>query len=142
MQDPATPSSFRAPTALRLAITALERTSTLANRQALVDRAPGILMNAQRHGHQVRLPFIDFDGFKSINDGLGHSSGDMVLRSVATRMSSALCEQDLLVRLGSEVVVVVAGVIAAKRMETVREPVYLGARTVRLTASIGLAVSP
>lgn len=93
--------------------------------------------------------FIDLDNLKSINDALGHDSGDELLRSVAGRLQKSLGSHDLAGRLGGdEFVALVTGSIAAPALRAfvdqlerrLSEPMSLGAATVRTRASIGVTV--
>ena len=123
----------------------------LANRLALVERAPGLFAAAQRHGGHVGVMLLDIDGFKAINDGLGHGAGDELLCDVARRFAAALRADDLLVRLGGDEFVIVApdvdkpaGMtrVADKLHAALAAPATIDGRTVRVTASIGIAVFP
>ncbi len=123
----------------------------LANRQALQERAPGMLKDASRQRKQVAVMLLDLDEFKSINDGMGHSAGDEMLCEVAQRLSCCLRSNDLLVRLGGDEFVFVAPdlgsphdveVIVSKLHEQLAPPLHIGHRDVRSTASIGIALYP
>ncbi len=123
----------------------------LANRQALQERAPGILHAAGRQRKQVAVMLLDLDEFKSINDGMGHSAGDEMLCKVAQRLSSCLRANDLLVRLGGDEFVLVVpdihhihdvGAIVCKLHDRLTPPLHIGHREVRSTASIGIALYP
>ncbi len=123
----------------------------LANRLALAERAEGILAGAQRHHGKAAVLLVDLDGFKAINDGLGHSAGDELLCEVARRFAEALRADDLLVRLGGDEFVVLApdvdtpagiGRVAGKLHAALVAPATIMGRQVRVTASIGVAVFP
>jgi diguanylate cyclase (GGDEF)-like protein/PAS domain S-box-containing protein len=123
----------------------------LANRMALTERAPGVFAGARRHQGKVGVLLVDLDGFKAINDGLGHSAGDQVLCRLAHRFVDALRADDLLVRLGGDEFVVLApdvdsttGVarVAEKLHAALVAPTDVLGREVRLTASIGVALFP
>ncbi|MDT0275908.1 putative bifunctional diguanylate cyclase/phosphodiesterase [Blastococcus goldschmidtiae] len=99
-------------------------------------------------GEQVSLLLIDLDGFKTINDTLGHSVGDEVLRAVADRLRAVLREGDLAVRLGGdEFAVVVPGdapegqTVAERVLEAFRPAVHHADQELFLTASIGVATA-
>ncbi len=135
-------------------IESLVRTDSLtrlANRQALQERAVGILAAAARRRTAVGVMLLDLDQFKSINDGMGHSAGDDLLREVARRLSACMRVNDLLVRLGGDEFVVIAtdiedvrsmAAIAAKLHGAFAQPLTLSRREVRVSASIGVAVYP
>ena len=74
----------------------------LPNRTLLQDRVAKALAGARRQKHQVALLFLDLDGFKIINDSLGHSVGDLLLQEVAERLKTWGREQDTVARLGGD----------------------------------------
>ncbi|MGH3850785.1 MAG: diguanylate cyclase domain-containing protein, partial [Pseudonocardiaceae bacterium] len=79
----------------------------LANRRLLADRLDQALANAHRNGRMLSLLFIDLDGFKQVNDELGHDQGDRLLVEVAHRLKSAVRDNDTIARLGGDEFVVV-----------------------------------
>ena len=74
----------------------------LPNRSLFNDRLSMAIAQAQRSGQGVALLFLDLDNFKNINDSLGHATGDMLLQSVAHRLSGLVREQDSVARLGGD----------------------------------------
>ncbi|MFN8156791.1 MAG: EAL domain-containing protein [Candidatus Nanopelagicales bacterium] len=80
----------------------------LANRVVIFDRLRQALLRAKRTGEHVSVIFIDLDGFKGVNDRLGHDAGDDVLRAAALRLRGATRESDSLARLGGDEFLVVA----------------------------------
>jgi diguanylate cyclase (GGDEF)-like protein len=123
----------------------------LPNRALLLDRMEQALARSRRHGTEVAAMFIDLDGFKAINDALGHSVGDALLTALAERLRLTVRSDDTLGRLGGDEFIavlegpsLVAGpeVIAERILNQVREPFlldsYLGP-PLSLTASIGIA---
>jgi diguanylate cyclase (GGDEF)-like protein len=118
----------------------------LANRRALVERAVAHLAL----GRPVGLLVLDLDGFKAVNDGLGHAAGDDLLRTLAVRLHGALRPSDVLARLGGDEFAVLlpdadrdqALECAARLRGVVVEPVSLGGRAVRVGASVGVATAP
>jgi len=120
----------------------------LGNRLAFDDGVAEAL--ALGLGEAVLL-YLDLDGFKQVNDTLGHGAGDDVLRLVARRLAGLAQDDDLVARLGGdEFAVLRSGAAApdelaalARRIEAaVGEPMLLGMTPVRIAASIGIAVAP
>jgi diguanylate cyclase (GGDEF)-like protein len=105
----------------------------------------------RRHpGGRTAVLYLDLDGFKSVNDTFGHTSGDVVLRTVSDRMSRAVRADDLVARLGGDEFAVlcqdVSGVdqataLADRLIAAVSEPIDVGEGVVRVGASIGIALS-
>lgn len=123
----------------------------LPNRTLLESRLNQALKRADRHKKQVALLFLDLDGFKRINDSLGHSAGDRVLIDIAVRLSHAIREEDVLARFGGDEFVVLienlhqpeqASLIARQLLKTIAQSLELDGQTINLSASIGIAVAP
>ncbi|ENY73021.1 GGDEF/EAL domain-containing protein [Aeromonas diversa CDC 2478-85] len=123
----------------------------LGNRNQLQDRLTIELQTAHLHQHRLGLLFIDLDGFKLINDTLGHSAGDQLLRLLADRLRSAIRSNDLLTRQGGdEFLILVPQVqqpqelltLAEKVLQTIRPPIPLSPEPVSISASIGIALFP
>jgi diguanylate cyclase (GGDEF)-like protein len=125
----------------------------LPNRTLILDRADQMLLSGQRDGMPVSALFLDLDGFKQINDTLGHEAGDTLLQAVAARLNSVVRHCDTLARLGGdEFVVLVTGAdahtgprsVAQRLLDVMREPFVLEGTTstpVCVTASIGIATA-
>jgi diguanylate cyclase (GGDEF)-like protein/PAS domain S-box-containing protein len=122
----------------------------LGNRNQLRDLLGG-LAPAQIIDDGPVLLFLDLDGFKVINDSLGHDSGDAILVAVADRIRSVLRQGDEAVRLGGDefVLLISSGrdtdveALARRLMDVVREPLALAAgSSVQVSASIGIAIYP
>jgi diguanylate cyclase (GGDEF)-like protein len=117
----------------------------LPNRALIMDRAEQLLSRARRERFEPAAMFIDLDGFKDVNDTLGHESGDELLRAVATRIAGVLRDSDTVGRLGGdEFVVLVEGdpdTVASRILEVLRKPFELRAADgpVSVTGSIGIA---
>jgi diguanylate cyclase len=117
----------------------------LANRALFLDRLDHALRRAERDRTAVAVVFCDLDGFKAVNDALGHAVGDALLVRVAERLRGALRAGDTLARLGGDEFAVLvergadAGVVAHTLLAALRTPFHLGGRTVTVSASIGVA---
>jgi diguanylate cyclase (GGDEF)-like protein/PAS domain S-box-containing protein len=123
----------------------------LPNRGLLNDRLERALVRAKREGGLCAVLFLDLDGFKSINDTLGHSSGDLVLQTVAARIQGALRGSDTVARMGGDEFGVVipdpsgpevAGRVADKLLEALAVPMELAGEWVAISASIGITCFP
>lgn len=144
--------SIRKQQALRNEFLAYHDTLTsLPNRARFQHELELALEGARILGHQLALMFIDLDGFKSINDSLGHDIGDVVLKTVAERLSHAVRRGDLLARYGGDEFVLLVGdyddlstlrVMASRFLDALAEPVDLGMVSASVRASIGVACFP
>jgi diguanylate cyclase (GGDEF)-like protein/PAS domain S-box-containing protein len=123
----------------------------LFNRSMFSQRLHQALAQAHRHERRLAVLFIDLDGFKIINDMLGHDAGDVLLADLANRLRVCMREGDTLGRMGGdEFVVLIEGYdeesqlleVARKVLETVAEPYLIRDGEYRVTASIGIAAYP
>jgi len=123
----------------------------LPNQRLLLDRLDRSLAQARREGHEVGVLFIDLDGFKAVNDALGHAAGDALLRQAAGRFQACTREVDTVARVGGdEFVVVLASIrnkadaaqVATKLIESLQPPFALAEGEGRVSCSIGIAVYP
>ena len=123
----------------------------LPNRALFEDRLNIALAQATRSGARVALLMIDLDGFKAINDTLGHSAGDAVLIEVAMRLRACIRPGDTIARLGGDEFVIIipdskraaaADLVAVRVLETLAAPIRLETETRSITCSIGIAVHP
>jgi diguanylate cyclase (GGDEF)-like protein/PAS domain S-box-containing protein len=123
----------------------------LPNRAMLRQRLDDQLGFTRRSGQQIAVLCLDLDGFKSVNDGLGHAVGDRLLKGVAKRLRSSLRESDFIARLGADEFVVIhqgvsrpedAGLLAKRLIEAISEPYLIDGHTVVVTASVGIALAP
>jgi len=122
----------------------------LPNRALFGERAQMALQMAQRLDSPAALLLLDVDRFKTINDSLGHASGDAVLCALAGRMSRQLREVDTLARLGGdEFVLILPGCqaneamsVAEKLHKALELPLQIASNELRVSASIGIAVFP
>ncbi|HEY4897571.1 MAG TPA: EAL domain-containing protein [Solirubrobacteraceae bacterium] len=124
----------------------------LPNRALVLDRADQLLSRAARHpGMLAGALFIDIDGFKHVNDNLGHAAGDELLKAVGQRLQGAVRDEDTVGRLGGDEFVVLVDstasgatldLLADRLTEVLREPIELddGRKIFSVTASIGVAV--
>jgi diguanylate cyclase (GGDEF)-like protein len=121
----------------------------LPNRALAVDRLAMMVGRAARNATKVAVVFCDLDGFKPINDSLGHSVGDELLRQTATRFGETLRASDTLARLGGDEFVALcevddeaAAVRVAHRLgASLIQPMALRGHEVRVSASIGIAMT-
>lgn len=123
----------------------------LANRSLLQDRIDQGVLWAKRHSDLLGVFLIDLDGFKAINDTLGHAAGDETLITVAARLSNCLRKVDSVIRIGGDEFVVVmphlrrqsdAKMLAARILDALRVPMHIAGRNVSVTSSIGIAIYP
>lgn len=123
----------------------------LANRANFSVRLHEALSRARRLGHSGALLFMDLDRFKGVNDSLGHSAGDLLLKTVAERVRTCLRDTDLLFRMGGDEFTIIlpeltdpedAAHLARRIIAAVSEPVTLHDRKVTIGATIGIAVYP
>jgi diguanylate cyclase (GGDEF)-like protein len=123
----------------------------LPNRSLLQDRLGQAVARANRSGDPVWVMLIDLDRFKFVNDSMGHKAGDVLLMTVAARLRASLRDTDTVARLsGDEFVVILSERaeqplskdIVQRLMDSVAQPVLLGAKEFFVTCSIGVAVYP
>ena len=128
-----------------------DRLTGLANRWLLEDRLKHAVGRARRSGQAGGLFFFDLDGFKAINDRLGHEAGDHLLQSFGHRLLHSLRETDTVARIGGDEFVVVMDKIGERANgERVRTrlqrllamPHSIPGHTIEVTASIGMALFP
>ncbi len=123
----------------------------LPNRGVFEDRFRQALARARRQGRLVALLYLDLDRFKRINDTLGHSAGDTLIRSAAERLTGCLRESEALSRSGGDRFLVVLGevrspqdavIVAERILGTLSPPFSVKGNEVFLGASIGIALYP
>ena len=123
----------------------------LPNRQLLLDRLTTALALNLRRNRPLAVCFIDVDGFKAINDSLGHPAGDQVLQMIGTRLLAAVRQSDTVCRYGGDEFVVllseIAGAanipgIASTLLTACRGPHRIGRQDVSISASLGVALCP
>jgi len=123
----------------------------LFNRGMFNQRLQQALAQAQRFERSLAILFIDLDGFKVVNDTLGHNAGDALLAEIGTRLRGTLREGDVIARMGGDEFVVLVeefedpaqvGEVAKKLLETVARPFLLQGQECQVTASIGIGAYP
>ncbi|AKG21995.1 CHASE2 domain-containing protein [Calothrix sp. 336/3] len=123
----------------------------LSNRKYFHEQLEESLEWAKNNQLLLGLLFIDLDGFKQVNDTLGHEMGDRLLVTIAQRLSNILRGSDTVSRLGGDEFTVilrtipeieVAARVAEKILHTITDPVILDGNTIRVSASIGISIYP
>jgi len=137
--------------------------TSLPNRRLFAEQLGLLLRLSRRQNQMLALIFLDLDNFKRINDSLGHSAGDQLLKEVARRLSGCVRESDVVAhyvdsdsridvsRLGGDEFTVVlnqidrpesAGIVAQRLLDSLSQPMQIEGQEVIVTPSIGIAVSP
>lgn len=123
----------------------------LPNRRLLMDRLALAIAHAHRYQGTMAMMFLDLDGFKQINDTLGHDAGDALLKAVATRLLAAVRQEDTVARLGGDEFVIAlwelnhadaVPALVSKVVQAVSQPYWLQGRSVDVTASVGVSIYP
>jgi len=122
----------------------------LGNRRYLVDRLDAAVAACEASGDELALLLVDLDGFKELNDTLGHHAGDQVLRQIGPRLSTLLRGEDTLARLGGDEFAVVltpgdetSASAAGLRLRAALERSFeVGGIRVHIDASVGIAIFP
>lgn len=122
----------------------------LGNRLLFDKQLNDAIAHRQRSGGDLAVTLIELDGFKTINDTLGHGTGDAVLKNVASRLRNALREGDKVGRLGGDEFAVIqfgakqpteAAALATRLIELIRNPFSIDNQSMVISASIGIAVA-
>ncbi|AWI04845.1 EAL domain-containing protein [Clostridium drakei] len=123
----------------------------IPNRTLFYERLESALTRATNNKKAVALLFMDLDGFKVINDSLGHAAGDLLLKEVATRIESSISKSDTVSRLGGDEFTVIlenvnnhedVKIVAESIIEKILLPYNLLGREITLGVSIGIALAP
>ncbi len=123
----------------------------LPNRRLLEDRVEQEMVRGKRVGESACLFFVDLDRFKTVNDTMGHTAGDELIRQVASRLVDTVRRQDTVARLGGdEFAVLLPGLsdpgpveqLARRCLEAISAPYDILGREVRTSGSIGIATTP
>jgi len=123
----------------------------LANRRLLAERMQIALAQSGLHKSAMAVVCLDLDGFKQINDTLGHGAGDTLLKMVAERLVASVRDEDTVARLGGDEFIVAlwhvgsaedASMVAAKVIEVVSQPYDIEGHSVSITTSVGVGLYP
>jgi diguanylate cyclase (GGDEF)-like protein/PAS domain S-box-containing protein len=123
----------------------------LPNKRYFGDRLAQALAQARRQESRIALLFLDLDGFKDVNDRLGHAAGDGLLKEVAARLSACVRAADTVARLGGDEFAVLletnrsiddAELVAGKLVEALHAPFALAEGEVSISCSVGIALHP
>ena len=123
----------------------------LPNRQLFLDLLSLELVEAHRHGKKLALLFLDLNGFKQVNDSLGHSSGDLLLQEVAKRLRASVRESDTVARLGGDEFTVLmpdlgrtddVSLVLRKILGVFETPFMLDDSATESSTSIGISMFP
>ena len=123
----------------------------LPNRLLARDRLNGALSRATRDDSKVAVIMLDLDGFKKINDTLGHATGDSLLNIIATRLKGSLREADTVARLGGDEFLLIlpdlkqdisADITGRKILNACAQPAMIGPHELFVSASLGIALFP
>ena len=123
----------------------------LANRTLFLDRLDQALAQAKRHKHGLCVMFLDLDGFKAVNDNLGHKAGDVLLGEAASRLAANVREVDTVARMGGDEFTIILNEvssresiqqIADKLVRSVSKPYAHIDPAFKVTVSMGIALYP
>ncbi len=123
----------------------------LPNRTLFFDRLKQALAKAKRKKKKLGVLFLDLDGFKSINDTLGHDIGDLLLKQVADRLRGAMREMDTVARFGGDefafvvddiIQAVDVEAVAGKLLDLLTQPFIVNGNRCEIGCSIGISLSP
>jgi two-component system cell cycle response regulator len=123
----------------------------LANRRLLAERMSLALDHARRNNSSMAVVYLDLDGFRQINNTLGHGAGDALLKKVAGRLVATVREEDTVARLGGDEFIIGlwhlsgaadAATVAPKVIEAVSQPYVIEGHTVSITTSAGIGIYP
>jgi len=123
----------------------------LANIRLLADRMAMALVHARRNRSAMAVVYLDLDGFKQINDTLGHGAGDALLKTVAGRLVATVREEDTVARPGGDEFILAlwqvsgrdhAASVASRAIKAVSQPYSIEGTSVSITASAGVSIYP
>jgi diguanylate cyclase (GGDEF)-like protein len=125
--------------------------TSLPNRRLFFDRLNQALSRAQRYDEKVALLFIDLDGFKPVNDSLGHDIGDLLLQEVARRLEGCLRKSDTVARIGGDEFTCIlphieragdVNVVARKIITALNSPFDIKGNKINISGSLGASLFP
>ena len=123
----------------------------LPNRRLFKDRLEQALITCQRKYENLALLYLDLDGFKMINDTLGHDTGDLYLKEIANRLKNSIRAEDVVARLGGDEFSIIlkdirdseaAGNVASKILHRIQQPIDIDGHHLIASASIGITIVP
>jgi two-component system cell cycle response regulator len=123
----------------------------LANRRLLAERMSMALVHARRNQSAMAVVYLDLDGFRQVNNTLGHGAGDTLLRMIAERLVATVRGEDTVARLGGDEFIIGlwhlsgtndAAKVASKVIEAVSQPYAIEGHAVSITASAGIGIYP
>ncbi|MEE4279258.1 MAG: EAL domain-containing protein [Halieaceae bacterium] len=128
-----------------------DRLTRLPNRDLFLDRLKLSIAQTERNGSKLAVMFLDMDGFKYVNDTLGHVVGDRLLQLVANRLQGVLRDSDTVSRIGGDEFNVLlsningkeeAGLVARKIINAFAEPISVDKQQISVAFSIGISIFP
>ena len=128
-----------------------DQLTQLPNRMLFNDRLVQAMSRSKRSKELMGLMFIDLDGFKVVNDSLGHQAGDLLLQKVAQKLSSCVRDQDTVARLGGDEFTIIlenlshtedAALVANKVLKSLSAKIQIGEDDAQIGASIGISLFP
>ena len=123
----------------------------LPNRALFTDRLKYAIALSKRNAHKLALLFLDLDGFKHVNDTLGHSSGDLLLKEVSARLQALIRSSDVLARIGGDEFIFIlnnigtqenAALVANKIINALSKPFNLDGQNCHISGSVGISICP
>ena len=123
----------------------------LANRRLLADRMAMALVHARRNKSDMAVVYLDLDGFKQINDNLGHGVGDVLLKMAAERLLETVREEDTVARAGGDEFIIslwhvsdtdYAAAVASRAIDALAQPYDIEGNSVHITTSAGVSLYP
>lgn len=123
----------------------------LPNRTLLYERLQQIINQSAREPRTAALLFLDLDGFKSVNDSMGHATGDALLKEIAQRLTGLVRHSDTVARLGGDEFIILidnprdikeVAQVAQRAVDAIARPMQLGSINLQVGASVGVAIYP